>query len=64
MLIYLSLAIGSGILGVIFTAIMLFVCTYFNIDISQHMWLLGVPAMLAVVLNICFIELYLKFKKK
>ena len=51
-------------MGVIFTAIMIFACSYFNIDISQNMWLLGVPAMLAVVLNICFIELYLKFKRK
>jgi len=61
---YIYLAVGSGLLGVILTFLMLGICHYFKIDLYKNIWLLMIPLLLAVSLNICFIELYHKFKKK
>jgi len=61
---YIYLAVGSGLLGVILTFVMLVICQYFKIDLYKNIWLLMIPLLLAVSLNICFIELYHKFKGK
>jgi hypothetical protein len=58
------LAVVTGILGVIITFILIFVCQYFDIDMLKNIWLLAIPVVLAVALNIWFIELYHKYKKK
>ncbi|MBM2824824.1 MAG: hypothetical protein HW402_488 [Dehalococcoidales bacterium] len=61
---YIYLAIASGILGVIITFVVIFACQYFGIDITKNLWVLAIPVTLAVSLNVCFIELYHKYKKK
>jgi hypothetical protein len=61
---YIFLAIGSGVIGIVILVIVLFVCLHFNIDITQNVWVLAIPVVLAVFLNILFIELYQKYKKK
>ncbi|MBI4303927.1 MAG: hypothetical protein HY665_06275 [Chloroflexi bacterium] len=61
---YIYLAIGSGILGVVITFIVLFACQYFGIDINRNLWVLAIPVTLSVLLNICFIELYRSRRKK
>ncbi len=61
---YIYLAIGCGSVGVIFTFILLFLCQYLGVDISKNMWLLVLPVTGAVILNICIIELYQKYRKK
>lgn len=64
MLVYIYLAVGCLVLGVIFTFILVYICTYFGIDIIENLWLLAIPAVLSITLNILFIELYTKYKKK
>ncbi|MGA2368194.1 MAG: hypothetical protein ABSF74_06465 [Dehalococcoidia bacterium] len=51
-------------LGIIMSCILFFVCVYFNIDIFKNLWLITVPVILAVFLNILFIELYFRQKRK
>ena len=64
MAIYIYLAVGCAALGAIITFIVLFVCQYFSIDISEHLWIIAIPAVLSILLNIMFIELYFKYRKK
>lgn len=64
MSIYIYLAVGCLALGMILTFIVLFVCQYFSIDISKNLWIIAIPAVLSILLNIVFIELYLKYRKK
>jgi len=64
MSIYIYLAVGCVALGMILTFIVLFICQYFNIDISQNLWIIAIPAVLSIILNIIFIELYLKYRRK
>ncbi len=60
---YLYLAIGCAALGVIITFLLILACAYFGIDVYKHLWVLAIPVTVAVVLNICFLELYRKYKK-
>lgn len=62
--VYIYLAVGCGFLGVLITYATLLVCIYFGIDISKNLWVIAIPIVLAVVLNILFIELYSRFNKK
>ena len=57
-------AVGCAALGIVITFIMVSACQYFGIDIYKNLWLLLVPLFLSIALNVTFIELYRKFKKK
>jgi hypothetical protein len=61
---YIYLAVGSGFLGVIITFAVLLLCQYFDIDITKNLWVLAIPLTLSLFLNVSFIELYRKFRKK
>ena len=61
---YVYLAVGSLALGIIITLGMLFLCQFFGIDINKNLWLISVPIILAIALNICFIEMYDRYRKK
>jgi hypothetical protein len=63
-LIYASLAIGCAGLGILLTLVLLMVCQHFDIDLAQNLWLISLPIVIAVGLNIGFIELYDRLKKK
>lgn len=64
MAIYIYLALGCAALGVILTFLVLFICQYLGIDLNKHLWIIAIPAVLSIALNIFFVELYFKFKKK
>jgi exosortase/archaeosortase family protein len=64
MLIFVSLAIGCAGLGILMTFVLLMACQHFGIDLSQNLWLITLPIVIAIVLNILSLELYDKFKKK
>jgi ABC-type multidrug transport system permease subunit len=57
-------AVGCAAMGMVFAFILVFACQYFGIDIYKHLWLLLVPLVLSISLNILAIELYGKFKRK
>jgi hypothetical protein len=61
--VYVYLAVGCGFLGVLITYVTLFICYYLGIDISKNLWIITIPIVLAVTLNIFLIELYSRFKK-
>lgn len=64
MLAYVYLAVGSLALGIIITFILLFICRFLGIDINMNLWLISIPIILAIALNILFIELYDRYRKK
>jgi membrane protein DedA with SNARE-associated domain len=57
-------AIGCAALGVLFAFILVFALQYFDIDIYKHLWLLLMPLVLAIALNILAIELYGRYRRK
>jgi len=64
MVVYVYLAVGSLLLGVVLSFIVVFTCVYLSIDIFENLWVLVIPVTLAVSLNILFVELYHRYKKK
>jgi hypothetical protein len=61
---YVYLAVGSLAAGIIITFAMLFLCQVFGIDINKELWLIALPIVLAIALNIWFIELYDRYNRK
>jgi len=64
MLSYVYLAVGSLALGIIITFVMLFLCQVLAVDINKNLWLIAIPIILAIALNIWFIELYDRYRRK
>jgi hypothetical protein len=60
----LFLAIASLLVGIILAVIVVFASLFFGIDLFDNLWLLAIPVVLAVIINITFIELYRKYKRK
>ena len=62
---YIFLAAGCAAVGVVITFIVLGVSRRLGIDvIGESLWVLAIPAVLSVTLNILLLELYRKFRKK
>ncbi len=57
-------AAGCMALGVVITFVVIYACQYFGINIYKNLWVLLIPLVLSIALNITFIELYHKFKRK
>jgi membrane protein DedA with SNARE-associated domain len=57
-------AVGCAALGVLFAFILVFALQYFRIDVYKHLWLLLIPLVLSIALNILAIELYGRYKRK
>jgi len=60
----ISFAVGCAALGVLFAFILVFTLQYFRIDVYQHLWLLLIPLVLSISLNIMAIELYGRYRSK
>ena len=56
--------IGIVVVGIVFIFLTILASLHFGIDLIKNFWLLAVPVLLSVFLNVLFIELYSKFKKK
>ena len=61
---YIFLAAGCMFLGVLITFAVLAACARFNYPIDEHWWVVAVPVILSLILNITFVELYRKFRSK
>ena len=57
-------AVGCAALGVLFAFILVFTLQYLGINVYQHLWLLLLPLVLSIGLNILAIELYGRYKRK
>jgi len=64
MLVYVALATGCAALGILITFILLSSCQYFGIDVTKNLWLITIPIIAAIALNIWFIEMYDRYKRK
>jgi hypothetical protein len=62
--IYIYLAVGTAALGVLITWIMLYVTARMGVDIREHMWILAIPPVSAVLINVFLIELYRKYRRR
>ncbi len=61
---YIILAAGCVAVGVVLTFILLGVTVRAGLDLNENLWLLAIPAVLSLTLNIVLLELYRKFRKK
>ena len=61
---YIFLASGCLALGIIITFIVLGVCQRLGINIEEHWWIVGIPVVLSLIVNVAFIELYRKLRRK
>jgi len=62
---YIFLASGCVAVGVAITFIVLTICQRLGIDIiNEYLWVLAIPAVLALIINIALLELYRKFRKR
>ena len=61
---YIFLASGCVMVGIVIVFIMLVACQRLGIDIEKNLWVLAIPAVLTIILNIALLELYHKFRKK
>jgi hypothetical protein len=59
---YIFLAAGCISLGLVLTFLVLGVCQRLGIDIDENLWVLAIPAVLALLLNITLLEVYRKFR--
>ena len=57
---YLYLAGSVVSLGTGMIFIILFACAYYNIDILLNMWLLAIPPLGSLLINVFLIEMYRK----
>ena len=62
---YIILAVSCFIIGVVIALATITVSLRMDIDIlGEHIWILAIPAVLAVGINVALLELYRKFRKK
>ena len=61
---YIFLASGCVSVGLVTTFMVLAVSQRLGIDImGEHLWVLAIPAVLALFLNVALLELYRKYRK-
>ena len=61
---YIFLAGSSVVVGVVLTFIVLGVCQRFGISIERNIWVVAIPAVFSLILNVSLLEVYRKFRKK
>ena len=59
-LLYIYLAASVMALGTGMTFAILYFCAYEGIEITQHLWLLAIPPVASLVINVVLIEIYHK----
>ena len=55
--VYIYLAVGCGFVGVLLTYGMIVVCIKLGVDVSQNLWVITIPIVVAIALNITLIEM-------
>jgi hypothetical protein len=61
---YIFLAVGCVAVGMVLVFVVLGVCQRLGINIDKNMWVVAIPAVLSLILNITLLELYRKYRKK
>jgi len=61
---YIFLATGCVSLGIIITFIVLWACQRLGINIDENWWVVAIPVVLSLIINITLVEIYHKFRKR
>jgi hypothetical protein len=61
---YIFLAAGCVIVGSVTTIAILGYCRSVGISIDKNIWVLAIPALFSLLLNVSLLELYRKYFKK
>ncbi len=63
-LIYIYLATGCVFIGIALVLATLLVCQFLEIDITKHFWILILPVIGSLILNVLFIEIVQRIRRK
>ena len=61
---YIFLAAGCVVVGAVLTFLVLGISVRLGIDINENIWVLAIPAVLSLLLNIALLELYRKYRRR
>ena len=61
---YIFLASGCVAVGTVIVFIVLAVCQRLGINIDENLWVLAIPAVLSLLLNIMLLEIYRNVRQK
>ncbi len=61
---YIFLASGCVAVGLVIILIGLAICQRLGINIDENLWVVAIPAVLSLFLNVFLLELYRKFRKR
>jgi general stress protein CsbA len=61
---YIIMAAGCVVVGVVLTVVVLGVSLRLGISIEENLWVLAIPVVLSLILNISLLELYRKYRKR
>ncbi len=61
---YIILAAGCLSLGIIITFIVLWISQRLGIDINENWWIVAIPVVLSLIINIILVEIYHRFRKR
>jgi len=61
---YIFLAVGCAAVGLALTFIVLGVCVRLGISIEKNIWVVAVPAVFSIILNVSLLEIYRKYRRK
>ena len=61
---YIFLAAGCASVGVVLTFVVIGVSLRLGIDIAENLWVLAIPAVVSIILNISVLELYQMYKRR
>jgi len=61
---YIFLAVGCVAVGIVLVFVMLGISQRLGVNIDKNMWVLAIPAVLSLLLNIALLELYHKYRRR
>jgi len=61
---YIILASGCVAVGMVLTFVVLGVCLRLGVSIKENLWVVAIPLVLALILNVSLLELYRKYRKR
>ena len=62
---YVILAVSCFVIGVVMALATIAFAIQLRIDVlGEYIWILTIPAVLVIILNVTLLELYRKFRKK
>ncbi len=61
---YIFLAVGCAAVGMVLVFVVLGVSQRLGISLDKHLWVVAIPAVLSLLLNITLLELYRRYWKK